>query len=113
MDTMSEEYVLTRMPGFPIPSIFKEKYKFINNIDEVDETYNGKQVIILYKYSKKIVGMNYKDFIYKGYLVYSQIKEDDYKNYIWINDNRLIKTIQLSKNRFSKKNYDLEMYIHL
>ena len=109
---MEDDYLLNRLPGFPKPSLFKEKYKLIENIHEIDETYIGKEVIILYKYTKKIVGMNYKEFLYKGYLMNPLEKDLDYKNYVWIKDDRIDKHIMLSKSRFYKKNYDLEMYIY-
>ena len=109
---MDNDIILKRLPGFPAPHIFKMNYKQINNIDEVDESFIGKKIIVLIRYNKLLFGNFHKDFLYIGELTYPLIKKDDYNTHIWIKETRLNKYICLSKKRFSEKTPNIELYIN-
>ena len=100
---MNDEYIIHRLPGFPLPHIFKYHYIKIKNIEEIDETWINKEVIILILYKKLITGNIHKDFIYIGKI----INTTDEK-FIYINDTRINKIIHLRKTRFMN---DFELYI--
>lgn len=100
------EYILNRLPGFPLPHIFKEKYKKVENIEEMDEKWINKEVIILIKYIKLICGNIHNDFIYIGKI----IENDEGINecFFTIYDTRIKRNICLRKRRFIN---NLDLYI--
>lgn len=109
---MDDIIILKGLPGFPAPHNFKINYNRINNIDEIDDSFIGKKIIVLLKYNKLLFGNFHKDFLYIGGLTYPLIKENDYNTHIWIKETRVNKYICLKKNRFTDKNSSLELYIH-
>ena len=110
---MDNDIILKRLPGFPAPHNFKINYKQINNIDEVDDSFIDKKIIVLHRYNKLLFGNFYKDFLYIGELTYPLIKENDYMTHIWIKETRINKYICLKKKRFTDKNSCLEVWIHI
>jgi hypothetical protein len=107
-----DDIILKRMPGFPTPNIFRNKYKKIN-IDEIDDIFIGKNVIIIAKYKKQLYGNFHEEFLYIGVIINPLINVIDYEKYIYIKDIRLSKNISLRKSRLSNKNPSIELYVSL
>jgi len=107
---MDDAIILKNMKGFPAPNIFRNTYKKIN-IDDVDDSFIGKNVIVLAKYKERMFGNFHEDFLYIGVLTYPLIRENNYDKYIWIKETRVSKYIYLRKSRFSDKNPSIELYI--
>jgi len=107
---MDNDIILKGLPGFPAPHNFKINYKEVNNIHEVDESFIGEKIIVLFKYTKLLFGNFHKEFLYIGELADPLIKENGYITHIWIKETRVNKYICLKKNRFSNKNPTLELY---
>lgn len=110
---MDNDIILKGLPGFPAPHNFNLNYEKNNNIDEVDESFIGKNIIVLFKYNKLLFGNFHKDFLYIGELTYPLIKENDYNTHIWIKEIRVNKYICLKKKRFSDKNPSLEVWVRI
>ena len=106
-----DNIILKGLPGFPGPPNFNLNYSQINNIHEINDSFIGKNIIVLLKYNKLLFGNFHKDFLYIGELTYPLIKENDYNTHIWIKEIRVNKCICLKKNRFTDKNSSLELYI--
>ena len=100
---MNDESIIHRLPGFPLPHIFKYHYIKIKNIGEIDETYINKDVIILVLYKKLIAGNIHRDFMYIGKIINTTDE-----TYIYIKDTRINKMIHVRKTRFIN---DFELYI--
>ena len=107
-----DDIILKRMPGFPAPNIFRNTYKKIN-MDEIDDSFIGKNIIVIAKYKKQLYGNFHEDFLYIGVIIIPLIKVIDYEKYIYIKDTRISKNICLRKSRFSNKNSSIELYISL
>ena len=90
---MDDDIILKHMRGFPAPHIFRNKYKKINNIDEIDDKFIDKNVIVLIKYRKIMFGNFHEDFLYIGIITPPNIKEKDYDKFIWLKDTRILKTV--------------------
>lgn len=110
-----DDIILKRMSGFPAPNIFRNTYKKINidEIDEIDDSFIGKNVIVIAKYKKQLYGNFHEDFLYIGVITNPIIKVIDYEKYIYIKDTRISKNICLRKTRLSNKNPSIELYISL
>ena len=101
-----EQYILNRLPGFPLPHIFKEKYKKVENIEEIDENWINKDVIILIKYLRLISGNIHKDFLYIGKII--EKDQEINQSFFIIYDTRIKRNISLRKTRFIN---NLDLYI--
>lgn len=97
-----EESILKRMPGFPCPHTFKNSYKKIE-IETVNESFLGKEVIVIMKYPKLLYGNMHSDFLFIGILEGSNPIDK-----LCIADTRVSKNIVISKKRFHGI---LELYI--
>ena len=62
--------ILKGLPGFPGPPNFNLNYNQINNIHEINDSFIGKNIIVLLKYNKLLFGNFHKDFLYIGELTY-------------------------------------------
>lgn len=90
--------------GYGRPSLTKlrNNYKKFENVQDIDESFIGKEVIILYKYPKLLYGNYHQDILYYG--VFSEGSLQKYKTHFFIKDYKQPKPGILSKKRFNGEN---------
>jgi hypothetical protein len=81
------------------------------DIDKIDDSFIGKEVIILYKYPQLLCGNYHQDILYHGIFSEGLTKNCSYETHIWIKDFKKSKPGFLSKKRLLCENSNLSMYI--
>jgi len=81
------------------------------DIDKLDDSFIGKEVIILYKYPQLLCGNYHQDILYQGIFSEGLNNIQTYETHIWIKDYKKSKPGLLSKKRLLCKNSNLSMYI--
>jgi hypothetical protein len=95
--------------GYGRPSLYKlqQKYKKICDISIIDDSFLGKEVIIIYKYINKLYGNWHQDVLYHGVLSQKPANTSSaYDDYICVNHYKSNKIFFIRKARFNK-NLDL------
>lgn len=103
---MDDDVIMKTLPGRPSQFIITNKFVKINSIQEINNSYIGKEGIIIYKYTNKMFGNFHKDVFCNG--IFSNC---NYETYICIHDYKIKKNISISKKRFLQKNTNFELYI--
>lgn len=100
-----DNIIMGSLHGRPSQSTIKTKFVKIN-IQEINESYIGKEAIIIYNYSNKMFGNFHQDIFCHGLF-----SDCNYENYICINDYKIKKNVSISKKRFLQKNTNFELHI--
>ena len=81
-----------------------QQRNFVNfeDVDKIDETFLGKEVIVLYKYPNLLFGNYHQDILYHG--VFTEGPMHNYEKHIWIKDFKKLKPGFISKKRFCGEN---------
>ena len=97
--------------GYGRPSLTKLKnnYIMVNSIQDIDESFIGKEVIVIYKYPKLLFGNYHQDILHYG--VFTESPVQTYNTHIWIKNYKNQKTGRISKKRFICENSKLSMFI--
>ena len=76
-----EEWVMTTIRGRPSLWFLQQKYKPLEKTESIDETWVGRECIIIYRYPKKVAGNWHQNVLY-----YGRFSPGSYETHIWIND---------------------------
>ena len=106
---MDQDILMNSGYGRPSLSKLKNNYTKFENIQDIDESFIGKEVIILYKYPKLLFGNYHQDILYYG--VFVKGYDNSYDTHIWIKDYKISKPGMLSKKRFTCENSKLSIFL--
>ena len=106
---MDQGIIMNSGCGRPSLAKLKSKYEKFENVQDIDESFIGKEVIVIYKYPKLLFGNYHQDILYHG--VFSEGPVHTYETHIWIKDYKIIKPGLLSKKRFICKNSNLSIFL--
>ena len=106
---MEPNTILNSSYGRPSLTNIKNNYKKMDNVEDIDESFIGKEVIVLYKYPQLLYGNYHQDILYYG--IFSKSPKNDYENHIWIKDYKRIEAGLISKKRFYGENALLKLLV--
>jgi hypothetical protein len=78
-----EEWMMNTIRGRPSLWVLREKYKPLETVERlsIDESWIGRECVVIYRYSKKIAGNWHQNILYHGLF-----SPGSYETHIWIND---------------------------
>jgi hypothetical protein len=92
---MDNDIIMNSGCGRPSLCKLKNNYTKFENVQDIDESFIGKEVIILYKYPQLLFGNYHQDILYYG--VFSNGPVHTYETHIWIKDYKVNKIGLISK----------------
>ena len=96
-----EEWLMNTVRGRPSLWVLLQKYKPLGQeeMDFIDETWIGRECVVVYRYPKKIAGNWHQNILYHG-----QFSQGSYETHIWIKDYNGHKGM-ISKSRLKKPTF--------
>jgi hypothetical protein len=101
--------ILNSSCGRPSLTNIKNNYKKVDNVQDINESFIGKEVIVLYKYPKLLFGNYHQDILYYG--IFTKSPKNNYETHIWIKDYKRTEPGLISKKRFYGENPLLTLFI--
>ena len=109
MNAYDSNVIMNSGYGRPSLSKLKNNYIMVDSIQDVDESFIGKEVIVIYKYPELLFGNYHQDILHYG--IFSESPVQNYNTHIWIKNYKNDKTVCISKKRFTCENSKLLMFI--